>query len=997
MIKYQNHFRGSPLVAVLGMVVLFTFTSGVLAQDAPVTIAVSVTGDPLPGATVTAKATITINDGSTVQSLTWSQTGGLDALLFGTTLGTVSVTMPSRDAFKEELVHILHEAPSETGPLPGNVPIPSPFHGGLQNRFSVVGITPLAIEEAGAVTLNLEVKTSSGTFTKATAIHAHLPWPMSTGIRNVPIDVPVLLHGVDQATYDWTLSARPVGSTAALIEATTQNPDFVPDLPGTYELTVTNLETAMPITFTVIAGTWKGVIKGEDADGRPVANSDCTVCHTSGTKINQFAEWKVSGHSEILTQNVNNPAGHYSTNCVSCHTVGYNLDAENGGFDDAADFAALVESDRLTHGDAENWTRILEDFPASAQMMNIQCENCHGPQNSEAHDRGDETARVSLASNVCGTCHGEPLRHGRYQQWQLSGHANYELAIDEASSGGCAKCHTANGFLAWEEEGFAPSVSPKVTWTPEEAHPQTCATCHEPHNIGSTTGDGSNATVRITGETPMLMSGYVAKDVGRAAVCMTCHNGRRGLRDDDNYNAGDAARAPHRGPQTDILMGRNLFFTEVGTRGFHSMIEDSCVTCHMEATDPPTGLSYNQGGTNHTFYASEDICAKCHTEITAESIQGPVHEKLEALKHEIETALMGVMRTQILLGNRIDLNGTMVTDAADILEVEFTESHGRQAVSVTLPSGVMDHVSLANVDVVRPGGSAAQIYAVADPMIAKAGWNYLSVEADGSMGVHNTSFVNAGLEVATFAIKVVNAALADPTVGGGPGNNAGAVSCTTPYVYWAEIAGHIGQWRTDLVARNLSSSSAAVEFYLHEASGTLSGSGVVAGGGQKVFEDVVGSIGGMDNLGSLEICSDRPLLVMSRIFNLSPDGTYGQAFDGHVAGFGYSTGQTVSLIGMRQLTGAYRTNLSVTNGGGTEAEVSITLFDSAGAALHTYRLTVPAGQVVQDIQPFANRANLPDVDWGYATVTVLNGTNVQTSASMADMKTNDPTTIPAKQ
>src|SRR2546423_9397837 len=42
----------------------------------PVTVTVAVTGDPAPGATVTAKANVTINDGSVLQSVTWKQTGG---------------------------------------------------------------------------------------------------------------------------------------------------------------------------------------------------------------------------------------------------------------------------------------------------------------------------------------------------------------------------------------------------------------------------------------------------------------------------------------------------------------------------------------------------------------------------------------------------------------------------------------------------------------------------------------------------------------------------------------------------------------------------------------------------------------------------------------------------------------------------------------------------------------------------------------------------------
>jgi hypothetical protein len=99
----------------------------------------------------------------------------------------------------------------------------------------------------------------------------------------------------------------------------------------------------------------------------------------------------------------------------------------------------------------------------------------------------------------------------------------------------------------------------------------------------------------------------------------------------------------------------------------------------------------------------------------------------------------------------------------------------------------------------------------------------------------------------------------------------------------------------------------------------------------------------------------------------------------------------------RQKTDTYRSNLVVTNGGKTDAQVAISLFDTNGKSLTTYNLTVPAGKGVQDLEPFKNRANAPDLDWGFATVTVLKGTNVLSSASLIDMKTNDPTTIPAKQ
>ena len=52
-------------------------------------------------------------------------------------------------------------------------------------------------------------------------------------------------------------------------------------------------------------------------------------------------------------------------------------------------------------------------------------------------------------ADLCGSCHGEPPRHGRFQQWEESGHGNYELAIDEATveNRGCLCRHIADAAI----------------------------------------------------------------------------------------------------------------------------------------------------------------------------------------------------------------------------------------------------------------------------------------------------------------------------------------------------------------------------------------------------------------------------------------------------------------------------------------------------------------------------------------------------------------------
>jgi hypothetical protein len=445
---------------------------------------------------------------------------------------------------------------------------------------------------------------------------------------------------------------------------------------------------------------------------------------------------------------------------------------------------------------------MLADYPKSAKSANIQCENCHGPQSSLAHNRRalrSKTAvmgtdpRANISAGVCAVCHGEPLRHARFQQWQLSRHANYELAVDEGDSGNCSRCHTGNGFLTWLPIllGEVPGRNPvdslereEITWTADKVHPQTCATCHDPHNIGTTSGNNTNATVRISDETPLLTAGFKApatadkRGVGRGAMCMTCHNTRRGLRN-DNVPLTDPTRAPHGGVQTDLLMGQNAYLIDLGSNdplgyplglpGSHANTQerfppeknltDTCATCHMEKTPPPDLLAYDLGGSNHTFFASGTICADCHFDGLLDIVQGAITPLLDTLKGDIEAALLALITQQTTAGNTIDLDGdATITDAADIAQIEFTESsRGRQAIAVTFTdTTTVGPVRLNSVDVLDPSGAVlGGLYDFADERLPKAGWNYHLVVTDKSLGVHNFLFARDVLENSIAALEAL--------------------------------------------------------------------------------------------------------------------------------------------------------------------------------------------------------------------------------------------------
>lgn len=684
-----------------------------------------------PGKVITLKAAVELLDGSTVTGYKWTQTAG--AVIKNANTQTATVTLADLAAYKTELFHHLESL----------------------DRFMVQGIDPHSLETAEEATFKVTVTTSSGNYSDRVNVAAHLPYVISTGIQNVPVNVPVLLHGKNQDAYSWSL-ILPAGSSAALDDSSVQNPAFTPDVAGKYALSEANSGTALDI----YAGTWTGVIIGQDDKGEPVGDKSCTTCHSGTMAPDKFADWKRSGHAEIVSANIDDPHGHWAVGCASCHSVGYDTAVDNNGWDE------MIAEEGWTigpHGDVGNWAKMLAEYPKTARLANIQCENCHGPQDSAAHMQA--SMRINISSDVCGSCHGEPPRHGRFQQWEESKHANYDIAIERATNASCGRCHVGQGFLAWLpqiEAGNPGNIEAEITWTAETVHPVTCAVCHDSHDPGKTSGEPNTATVRIDGDTPMLPAGFKAVGVGRGALCMTCHNTRNGERNDVAMPVVDD-RAPHTAAQADLLMGQNAFFVDVGKRSPHSLIGDTCTNCHMQLSPPPAKFSRQGAGTNHSFEASSDICTSCHGAFVGGTLDEAVHGELEELKVAIEEAIVNEIVAQTSAGNTVTLkkmgpdeSDVGITDGSAVTAVEFTESHGRLAMDITIGDTTYEHVRLASdTEVKDSGGNAvgALIDSAAGQIIAKAGWNYFLIEGDGSEGVHNPSFTFEILNASMDALK----------------------------------------------------------------------------------------------------------------------------------------------------------------------------------------------------------------------------------------------------
>ncbi|MBI2831571.1 MAG: carboxypeptidase regulatory-like domain-containing protein [Chloroflexi bacterium] len=730
----------------------------------PVAVTIAAPQPSAPGASVALKATVEPLDGSTVSSIEWKQVSGTVATLDKTTGDAVNAKLGNEAAYKGQLIKSLK----------------------FEDRFGVVGINPHALSSTTTAVFQATVKTSSGTYSGMVNVVAKLPYKDTLGIANVPVGVPVLVHAKNQPAFAWSI-AGPSGSQAKVDTASDQNAVFTPDVAGKYTLT----ETRSGAKLDVTAGTWAGAITGIGADGKPLS-AGCTTCHNGTVAADKFKDWKLSGHAEIFTQNINDPNGHWAINCAQCHTVGYDPDAKNNGFDEAV----AAEGWKVPpHGDVGLWPKIAKEFPKTASLANIQCENCHGPNNSALHANGKiDAERVSISSETCGSCHGEPLRHGRFQQWEESGHANFELAIDEATvenrgatAAHCGRCHSGQGFLSWSKQGdLTKQIQGKsgnatvdelkaMGLTKDIVQPQTCAVCHEPHNPGSITGEPNNATVRIMGSTSLLPAGYKAEHVGKGALCITCHNTRNGAHNDSkpptNYSA------PHTAAQGDVLMGENAYLVAESQRSPHSFLENTCVTCHMNATPPPAEFSYNLAGTNHSFKASPEICADCHTkELNGEAFKEGGEAKLEKLGKAMSDYLLKKLpSTRVYIKDYTPHNfnnkfydvksDQVIVDRANILGAEPFEPHGQQGfifkfktpVTVTYkPANEAAHtVQMSEVEIqlgdISPDGANA-LFAPTDTFV-KVGWNFWLIHGDGSGGIHNPLFTQRVIDASIQALR----------------------------------------------------------------------------------------------------------------------------------------------------------------------------------------------------------------------------------------------------
>jgi cytochrome c553 len=345
---------------------------------------------------------------------------------------------------------------------------------------------------------------------------------------------------------------------------------------------------------------------------------------------------------------------------------------------------------------------------------------------------------------LCFVVVGSAAAQNQSAQWQKSKHANKELAVHEATWEGreanaahCARCHSEQGFKAWvpqllkgdpgfiqkpdgskADEAFIKSLG----LTKDQVKPITCAACHT-----------QGSALRVTSNIPLLPNGLAIRAVGKGALCMACHNTRNGR---IAWDTPDPKRytQPHEAAQTDVILGKNVFFyNDTGeTESPHAVFSgNACVACHKQL-----------GKEGHAFKAGE--CSDCHGEKMKEAfVQDGTVELLKQLAAAIEKRI---------LASKDKIACVTSWDPKIDKDTPNTPIDGKQIKAVEIPMGVHGQISLkfilqdgreiySQMGNVKDacGDQGKPVFATSDPVV-RALWNYLLVWYDGSKGVHNPSF-----------------------------------------------------------------------------------------------------------------------------------------------------------------------------------------------------------------------------------------------------------------
>jgi hypothetical protein len=201
---------------------------------------------------------------------------------------------------------------------------------------------------------------------------------------------------------------------------------------------------------------------------------------------------------------------------------------------------------------------------------------------------------------TCTECHNDTaIITGKKAPWETSVHGSGTAAEYAGGRDGCTGCHSGASFSKMIAEGANPTT---YSGTAADVTHQDCRTCHQIH----TSYTSADWALETTDPVAVYAVEGATYDGGAGNLCANCHLPRTALTLDAEglVDVTSTHWGPHHGPQAAMLLGVAGAGEVEGSPGAHySMVEDTCVTCHVGESD------------NHTFVPSVANCQECHVDI----------------------------------------------------------------------------------------------------------------------------------------------------------------------------------------------------------------------------------------------------------------------------------------------------------------------------------------------------------------------------------------------
>lgn len=255
------------------------------------------------------------------------------------------------------------------------------------------------------------------------------------------------------------------------------------------------------------------------------------------------------------------------------------------------------------------------------------CAGPQGPQGPQgpAGPQGEPGPMPSATDLSCTECHNDTaIISSKKAAWSTSVHGTGAGLAYAGERVDCAGCHSGAAFSQMIAEGK--NFSQIESATGEPTH-QDCRTCHQIH----TTYTSADWALETDAPVTLVTSGATF-DGGSGNLCANCHQARRYLagfvdKNDPTKYAATIRFNTHYSVQVDSLMGLGDFGVEGKPGAHYTMVENTCVGCHMG------------DGKVHTFEPQLAKCQTCHADAENFDVNGFL-TKFEEKYAELEAALL---------------------------------------------------------------------------------------------------------------------------------------------------------------------------------------------------------------------------------------------------------------------------------------------------------------------------------------------------------------------